>query len=97
MRDYTIFVHVLDGQGQLRSQADSPPMAGKYPTSVWDAGEVIEDIHTLSLPTDLPAGEYRIAIGLYDPETGERAQVVDDNGKKMGGFVSLSDLVVRDE
>ena len=97
MRDYTVFVHILDGQGQLRSQADSPPMAGKYPTSVWDAGEVIEDIHTLSLPTDLPAGEYRIAIGLYDPETGERAQVVDDNGKKMGGFVSLSDLVVRDE
>ena len=49
MRDYTVFVHLLDSSGQLRAQADSPAASGKYPTSVWDAGEVIADSHTLVL------------------------------------------------
>ena len=70
--DYTVFVHLLDDQEQIQGQADSPPKAGGYPTSIWDAGEVIADLHTLSLGADLPAGEYHLAIGLYDPETGQR-------------------------
>ena len=95
MRDYTIFVHILDGQGQLRSQADSPPMAGKYPTSVWDAGETIADLHTLSLAPDLPAGEYRVAIGLYDQQTGQRLSVVDEDGRILTDHVAITGLVVE--
>ena len=95
--DYTVFVHLLDSSGQLRGQADSPPMAGKYPTSVWDAGEVIADLHTLSLAPDLPAGEYRIAVGLYDPETGQRVKRVDGNGNMAGDHAVISGLVVVGE
>ena len=95
MRDYTVFVHILDDQGQLRSQADSPPMAGKYPTSVWDAGEMIKDLHTLSLPPDLPAGEYRVAIGLYDAQTGQRLSVVDEDGSILTDHVTISGLIVE--
>ena len=97
MRDYTVFVHLLDDQGQLRGQADSPPRSGRYPTSVWDAGEVIADPHSLSLEPDLPAGEYRVAIGLYDPETGQRVQVVDENGKITADHVIISGLAVTGE
>ena len=97
MRDYTVFVHVLDAQGQLRTQADSPPKAGVYPTSVWDAGEVIADLHTISLAPDLPPGEYKIAIGLYDPESGQRVQVVDENGQIIADHAIISGLVVEDE
>ncbi len=95
MHDYTVFVHLLDSSGQLRGQADSPPMAGKYPTSVWDAGEVIADLHTLSLAPDLPAGEYKIAIGLYDPETGQRVPIVDEDGQVSGDNVIISGLLVE--
>ena len=97
MRDYTVFVHILDDQGQLRRQADAPPRAGRYPTSVWDAGELIADLHTLLLAPDLPAGEYRLAIGLYDPETGQRVHTVDENGKLAGDRVIISGLVVEGE
>ena len=95
--DYTVFVHLLDSGGQLRGQADSPPKSGKYPTSVWDAGEVIDDPHTLSLAPDLPAGEYKIALGLYDPATGKRVQTVDENGKVLGDLVMISGLSVAGE
>ena len=96
-QDYTVFVHLLDSQGQLRGQADSPPASGRYPTSVWDAGEVIADLHTLSLAPDLPAGEYRLAIGLYDPGTGERAQTVDDDGEMAGHVAIIPGLAVESE
>ena len=90
--DYTVFVHLLDDQEQIQGQADSPPSAGRYPTSIWDAGEVIADLHTISLGPDLPAGEYRLAIGLYDPESGERVGIVDGNGQIAGDRLIISGL-----
>ena len=97
LEDYTVFVHLLDSDGQLRGQTDSPPTSGKYPTSVWDAGEFIADSHTLSLPNDLPGGEYKLAIGLYDPETGRRLQTVDGSGNSTGDSVTISGLMVQPE
>ena len=94
-QDYTVFVHLLDSEGQLRGQADSPPTSGKYPTSVWDAGESIADLHTLSIAPDLPAGEYRVAIGLYDPQTGQRLSVVDEDGSILTDHVTISGLIVE--
>ena len=94
MRDYTVFVHLLDSQGQIRGQADSPPRSGKYPTSVWDAGELIADLHTLLLAPDLPAGKYSVTLGLYDPETGLRVPTVDENGKALGDLVMIAELIV---
>ena len=96
-QDYTVFVHLLDSQGQIRGQADSPPTSGRYPTSVWDAGEFIADLHTLPLAPDLPAGEYRIAVGLYDPETGQRVQTIDESGTVTADLVMISGLVVEVE
>ena len=94
-KDYTAFVHLLDSKGQLLGQADSPPTSGKYPTSVWDAGEAIADLHTLSIAADLPAGEYKVAIGLYDPQTGQRVQTLDEDGNPTGDLVTISGLVVQ--
>jgi hypothetical protein len=70
--DYTVFVHLLDEEGQTSVQADGQPQGGAYPTSVWDAGEVVADAHRLALPPDLPAGDYRLRLGLYQLETGVR-------------------------
>jgi hypothetical protein len=70
--DYTVFVHLLDSSGDVIAQHDGQPRGGAYPTSVWDAGEVLTDEHPLRLPADLPSGEYRLRVGLYLLETGER-------------------------
>lgn len=66
-KDYTVFVHLVDAQGQTIAQADSQPQNNSYPTSFWDAGQVIEDSYVLNAPR----GVYRIEIGLYDA-TGTR-------------------------
>ncbi len=69
--DYTTFLHLRDADGQTVAQKDQPPAAGRYPTSLWDAGEVVVD--ELVLPLDqLPPGEYTPVVGLYELSSGAR-------------------------
>ncbi|MBN1953590.1 MAG: hypothetical protein JW900_00950 [Anaerolineae bacterium] len=63
---YQALVHLLDSRGELVAQADGPPLEGDYPTRAWSAGELITDPHAILLPADLPAGEYRLQVGMYN-------------------------------
>ena len=77
--DYTVFVHLRDMGGNIVAQADSPPQAGTYPTSFWDAGETVVDDHPVAVPDNLPVGDYTVAVGLYRLDTGERLTIGQDS------------------
>lgn len=64
--DYTLFIHVMNASGELVAQRDLPLRNGDYPSSHWKAGELVIDRGDLALSA-LPAGDYRLLIGLYDP------------------------------
>lgn len=68
----TVFTQLLDRSGRLVAQHDGPPAEGLRPTHDWRPGEVITDQHVISLPADLPPGTYRLIVGLYDTQTGQR-------------------------
>lgn len=70
--DYTVFLHLRDGNNELVAQADGPPMGGWYPTSWWPAGEQVTDEHAFLLPDSIPPGTYYLVAGLYDPANGNR-------------------------
>ena len=72
--DYTIFVHVLDKDNVLVVQQDAQPQGERYPTSIWDVGEVVVDEAILPLPSD--ARPEQIAIGLYRLDTLGRLSLV---------------------
>jgi hypothetical protein len=93
-QNWTVFVHLLDEGGTLRSQHDGQPRAGHYPTSVWDPGEVVDDPHRLMLPTDLADGKYQVIVGLYSVESGERLPVLDSEGNPVGDSASLLTLTL---
>jgi len=82
-RPYTVFVHLLDEAGAVRGYGDSEPDGGAYPTTGWLPGEYLADRHTVTLATDAPAGTYRLAVGLYDPVTGERLKMPDGADQVM--------------
>jgi len=73
--DYTVFVHLLAGEEKV-AQRDSQPCDGECPTSTWQPGRIVVDRHAISLPPEAPAGPYRLAVGLYLLETGDRAAVL---------------------
>ncbi len=90
-KPYTVFLQLLDAQGQVISGWDRQPFNGLYPTHRWSPGEVIADTFELPLPEDgLPPGSYRVITGFYDVETGQRLQVVDG-----GDFVELLQFTVE--
>ena len=76
-RPYTVFVHLLDEAGTVKGYGDSEPGGGAYPTTGWFPGEYLADTHTVTLAPDALPGTYRLAIGLYDPTTGERLKTPD--------------------
>ncbi|NLF00677.1 MAG: hypothetical protein GX601_06830 [Anaerolineales bacterium] len=63
---YTVFVHLLDAEGQLVAAGDGPPRAGAMPTDYWRAGDVIVDRHRIPLAAPLPSGTYYVGVGFYD-------------------------------
>lgn len=81
--DYTVFVHLFDAAGSKIAQGDAAPRAGFWPTSRWRAGEPVTSTHTLPLPPDLPAGEYTLNAGMYDPLTGQRLFAYDPDGNEL--------------
>ena len=72
--DYTTFLHLRNSANETVAQKDSPPAAGRYPTSLWDKGEIIVDEMVLPL-AGLTAGEYTPVVGLYEFTTGARLPV----------------------
>ncbi len=79
--DYTVFIHLLDSNNNLVAGHDTQPVGGRYPTTIWTPDERILDKHTLSTPGNLPAGQYRLAIGLYHQPTGQRLPLHFPNGR----------------
>jgi 4-amino-4-deoxy-L-arabinose transferase-like glycosyltransferase len=75
--DYTVFVHLVDATGQIVSQGDGPPCRGRYPTSAWGEGEYFDDVHVLTLPSDLASGSYTLLVGLYNPVDNTRLALED--------------------
>jgi 4-amino-4-deoxy-L-arabinose transferase-like glycosyltransferase len=67
--DYTVFVHALDGAGALIDTGDGPPMQGAFPTSLWRPGDVILDVHHLTIAE---SAVQRITVGLYSSTDGSR-------------------------
>ena len=67
-RDYQVFVHLYDASGTLVAAGDGPPMSGAFPSSFWQPGDVVLDIH--HLPALVEGG--RVAVGLYRLDDGTR-------------------------
>ncbi len=72
--DYTVFVHVLDAGGKVVAQKDAQPLDGAYPTSIWDAQEIVKEAYDLTIPGDA-RGPFSIEIGMYAQPSLQRLPV----------------------
>ncbi|MBE2199401.1 MAG: hypothetical protein IAE79_12380 [Anaerolinea sp.] len=68
---HTVFIHLLDANGQLIAQADGDPLAGSYPFAIWQPGEVVLDARRATA-----VGAVQVLVGVYDWTTGERLTAV---------------------
>jgi hypothetical protein len=86
----TVFLQLLNAQGEVVAGWDSQPLGGLYPTNLWSPGEAIADTFSLPLPPEgLPPGDYRLIAGLYDFETFARLPA-----STGGDFAVLAEFTV---
>jgi hypothetical protein len=87
--DYTVFVHLLDEDGTQLDQHDSPPRYGRYPTSAWQAGDVVRDEHVLEVPASGAGRPLYLALGMYRPGDGTRLEVAGPEGPLPDGRIVI--------
>ncbi|HSN75606.1 MAG TPA: hypothetical protein VL334_11065 [Anaerolineae bacterium] len=94
--DYKIFLHLVDQNGVLWAQHDGEPGFFFTPTTRWQQGEFMEDLHTLAWREDEmpPPGRYRLFAGLYDPATSQRLPVLDAVGQLTGDQALLDEIIL---
>ena len=64
-RSWRIFLHIDPTSQGRRIHGDHFPVAGKYPTTLWQKGEKVADKHQQTIPASAAAGRYTIWMGFY--------------------------------
>jgi hypothetical protein len=94
--NYTVFVHLVDGQDRIWGQMDSEPAGGQAPTTSWVENEIIQDEYAIMVKSETAPGEYQLTVGMYDPANWARLPVFDASGQALGDRVPLARVrVVR--
>lgn len=69
--DYLVAVQLLDVSGHIAFEQKDRPVAGTYPTTEWDIGEVLLDWHDFVIPSSITPGEYTVRVALVNATDGE--------------------------
>jgi hypothetical protein len=62
---FVVFAQLQDADSRPLALSETPPA---YPADRWLAGMLLRDPRYIPLPPALPAGEYRLAVGLLRPD-----------------------------
>ncbi len=85
--DYTVFVHVIDDEGEMIGAADHMPPT---PTREWKAGSKVQYKQPVYAPISDYVGQANFVVGLYSQATGERVplsgEIVERRAVKAGSF-----------
>ncbi len=89
---YSTFVQLTTADGTLVAQSDSEPNLGTVPVPRWLPGQLIEDLHLLPLPADLPPGEYQLWGGIYASTPDGIQPLPGDSGeRRLVGVLEIGD------
>lgn len=91
--DYSLTVTLADVSGVGAARSDGDP-AG-LPMSQWQPGQLYLDRRGLTIPCDLPPGEYPLLVGLYDYRDDRSLPVTTADGASQPGLIYLTTLFVE--
>lgn len=64
-----VFVHLQGADGVMLAQDDGVPVAWTRPFDTWRQGEVLYDLHVLTLPEGMDLAGAKLLVGAYNPDT----------------------------
>ncbi len=92
---YKVFLHLVNGSGQIISQYDSEPGHGMNLTINWRPEQgVFPDRYGISVPATLASGPYQLLVGMYDVSGAPRLPISVD-GESAGDVLALATIEIR--
>ncbi|MCA9667322.1 MAG: carbohydrate-binding family 9-like protein [Myxococcales bacterium] len=62
---WRVFTHLADPARKLFVNADHKPINGRYPARFWKPGEIIQDVHPVTLPRRWSSPKVQVFTGLW--------------------------------
>jgi 4-amino-4-deoxy-L-arabinose transferase-like glycosyltransferase len=84
-----IFIHLLDEHDQIVAQDDRLGV----PRHTWQPGDEFVQVHRLDV-SNVPAGKYHLALGLYNRADNSRWAATDRSGQSLGDRANLGEIEV---
>lgn len=82
-QNFVTYIHLTpEAGGAPLAQHDSQPNMGTIPTTRWLAGQLVEDLHLLDIPADLPRGTYQLWAGMYQVSDRQAIPLEGDSGER---------------
>ena len=89
---YSVLLHVIDDDERIWASYDGHP---HYPMDEWPLNEPAEDLRYLVFPEEMPAGMYRVELGIYPiGEPNKRLPMVAEDGHWLGDRLFLNPIRV---
>ena len=89
--NYIPFLQLEDSWGQRWSQVES----FAYPSEQWETGETIIQQVQVPIPPGTPPGQYRLRVGLFDPDSEDRLARLDQQGRYAGDAFFIEDVAIN--
>jgi len=87
---YAPFLHLEDEWGYRWSQKE----LSTYPAEQWSAGDVFVQQAELPIPPGMPPGDYRLRVGLFNPDDGQQLAHLDRARRYAGNSFAIDDIAV---
>lgn len=92
--DYSSMIEIVNSQGIVIAEASSF-YPGGLATRNWLPNHYLEDSITLRIPDYTPPLEYKVRVSVFNSETGQRLDVLNDVGNPIGVDMFLSRINVE--
>lgn len=88
-KDHFTYHHLLGRGGEPVGKEHGYPGSGSFPTSLWPVGQVVAATEWVRVGKDIAVPTVgRLAVGVYDPGTGEHLSPADPQGQPLGLVVA---------
>ena len=86
---WRISLQLLDSEMQSIAQVDAGLGNWEHPTATWLRFQQIEEAHSLEIPISAEPGDYRVALVLYQPDTGWRLPFSEGGDMALYGTIRI--------
>lgn len=90
--ELVVSTRIVDSEGHMWAQRDSPPLNGNALASQWKAGTFVRDVHDLTLEDGMPPGRYHLVLEVYALPAQRGLEIINEQGVGSGTLVRLGEF-----